>query len=163
MSAGAFVPYKHAEEIAKKMGYYQIDRCPYCRRTLAVRQGVGSDTTIGPPIEPCPYCKREIATNRTEWADKGERERRAYYLRVAWWVFGGVLLLGIGGGLFLTAILSLAIEVIPEDKSAVAGIALCATCSLLVAFLTIRNARGEISESLKRQSKPTCPVRGNGM
>lgn len=137
------------------MGYYEVDRCSYCGRTLQVRRGAGSDTTIGPPVEPCPYCRREISTDRTEWADKVRSERIGYYFRVAWWVIGRVLLLGIGGGLALAAILSLGMALIPEGKYALSAIVLCSALSLIVASLTVRNARREISESLKRQPEPS--------
>src|SRR5215208_7789561 len=107
------------------MGYYEIDRCPHCRKTLEVRRGAGSDTTIGPPVELCPYCKEPISTGRTEWADKSCGEQVIYCFRVAWWVFGGVLLLGIGGGLMLTVMLTFWLDLISETDIALAAIAIC--------------------------------------
>lgn len=139
------------------MGYYEIDRCPYCRSTLDIRRGAASDTTIGPPVEACPKCGGLFKTGRTEWANKTAFGRAAYRARVVWWVFGESMLFGCGGGGIITGVVAFIILKWKIDSHVAHLFAMWTVLAVGISALcvsrTIRIAKGEINDSLARTGR----------
>jgi len=135
------------------MGIYTHQYCPYCKAQLSFDIGVGADTVIGPRYEKCSQCNKSYGTGRSEWVEKSTIQKSTYYLRVIWWILGGVFYIGafglITGGIFAFLATKTGADVDFGQWVMYGGL----FGVILSPILYIRKSINEINNSIARSSK----------
>lgn len=133
--------------------YREWDICPHCRKRVSeVREGLFSDTTIGPELTKCPHCGGIYKTRKSEWADKSESDKKAYHKRVIWWCVGAAFWMAFGAFIVTALIMWLIIKA-TLGQILLASSILAMIVGIFAVKLVLRNSQNEIKKSLERTSK----------